>query len=141
MQKCPHQFSNVKVKVLWHDWLICEIRRATHECKKKNYYLEFKSKRFSTVWSLSAPDHLQTSLWLVLLKASIIFLWMKRQWCQRAHNEGLLAGSKGSFGARGLIMKAFSQAPRAPVVTEGSSWRPSNRLYEMQNLGMLSKKW
>ena len=88
---------------------------------EKNYYLEFKSKRFSTVWSLSAPDHLQTSLWLVLLKASIIFLWMKRQWCQRAHNEGLLAGSKGSFGARGLIMKAFSQAPRAPVVTEGSS--------------------
>ena len=75
--------------------------------EEKNYYLEFKSKRFSTVWSLSAPDHLQTSLWLVLLKASIIFLWAKTQWSQRAHNEGLLTASKGFCGAKGLIMKAF----------------------------------
>ena len=75
--------------------------------EEKNYYLEFKSKRFSTVWSLTAPDHLQTSLWLLLLKASINFLWAKTQWCQRALNEGLPAGSKGSFGVKGLIMKAF----------------------------------
>ena len=41
-------------------------------------------------------------------------------WCQRAHSEGLLTGSKSSCGAKGLIMKAFSQAPRAPVVPKGS---------------------
>ena len=88
--------------------------------EEKNYYLEFKSKRFSAVWSLSAPDHLQTSLWLLLLKASIIFLWAKTQWCQRALNEGLLTGSKSFCGAKGLIMKAFLQAPRAPLVPKGS---------------------
>ena len=90
------------------------------EEEEKNYYLEFKSKRFSAVWSLSAPDHLQTSLWLLLLKASIIFLWAKTQWYRKAHNEGLLTGSKSSCGAKGLIMKAFLQAPRAPLVPKGS---------------------
>ena len=122
--------------------------------EEKNCSLEFKSKRFSTIWSLSAPNHLQTSSWLLLLKASIIFLWAKTQWYQKAHNEGLLTGSKSSCGAKGLIMKAFSQAPRAPVVPKSSKWRPSHRLQGllwcqrahnegllMRNLGMLSKKW
>ena len=33
-RKCPRQFSKVKVRVLWRDWLICEITRAAREYKK-----------------------------------------------------------------------------------------------------------
>ena len=32
---CPYQFSNVKVRVLWHDWLIWEITRAAREYTKE----------------------------------------------------------------------------------------------------------
>ena len=47
------QFSNVKVRVLWHDWLICKITRAARENKKKtkgeqeekHCYLKFKNER------------------------------------------------------------------------------------------------
>ena len=46
-------FSIVKVRVLWRDWLICEITRTAREYKKnakggeeeKNYYLKFKNER------------------------------------------------------------------------------------------------
>ena len=45
--------SNVKVRVILRDWLICEITRAASEYKnntkggveEKNYYLKFKSER------------------------------------------------------------------------------------------------
>ena len=46
-------FSIVKVRVLWRDWLICEMTRTAREYKKnakggeeeKNYYLKFKNER------------------------------------------------------------------------------------------------
>ena len=46
-------FSIVKVRVLWRDWLICEITRTMREYKKnakgveeeKNYFLKFKNER------------------------------------------------------------------------------------------------
>ena len=52
-EKCPHQFSNVKIRVLWRDWLICEITRTSHENKKntkgaeeeKNCYSKFENER------------------------------------------------------------------------------------------------
>ena len=52
-EKCPRQFSSVKVRVLCRDWLICEITRAACEYKKntkgveeaKKCYLKFKSER------------------------------------------------------------------------------------------------
>ena len=52
-EKCPRWFSNVKVRVILRDWLICEITRAASEYKnntkggveEKNYYLKFKSER------------------------------------------------------------------------------------------------
>ena len=50
-EKCPRQFSNVKVRVLLRDWLICEITRAAREYKcykddnvrtrKQNYRIIF----------------------------------------------------------------------------------------------------
>ena len=33
-EKCPRQFSNVKVRVLWRDWLTCEFTRVVRENKK-----------------------------------------------------------------------------------------------------------
>ena len=33
-EKCPRQFSNVKARVLWRDWLICDITRAACEYKR-----------------------------------------------------------------------------------------------------------
>ena len=52
-EKCPRQFSNVKARVLWRDWLICDITRAAREYKrntkgkrkKKNCYFKFKNER------------------------------------------------------------------------------------------------
>ena len=55
-EKFPHQFSNVKIRVLWHDWLICEITCTSHENKKntkgaeeeeegKNCYSKFENER------------------------------------------------------------------------------------------------
>ena len=46
-------FSIVKVRVLWRDWLICEITRTMREYKKnakgveeeKNCFLKFKNER------------------------------------------------------------------------------------------------
>ena len=46
-------FSIVKVRVLWRDWLICEVTRTMREYKKnakgveeeKNYFLKFKNER------------------------------------------------------------------------------------------------
>ena len=52
-EKCPRQFSNVKVTVLWRDWLICDITYAAREYKKNtkgggkenNFYLKFQKER------------------------------------------------------------------------------------------------
>ena len=33
-KKCPREFSYVKVRVLWRDWLICKITNTARECKR-----------------------------------------------------------------------------------------------------------
>ena len=51
-KKCPRQFSSGKFRVLWRDWLICEIRAPSKKNtrggeEKENCYLKFKNERDS----------------------------------------------------------------------------------------------
>ena len=56
-EKFPRQFSDVKARGLWRDWLTCEFTHVVRENKKnakgeeegKNCYLKFKNERLSTV--------------------------------------------------------------------------------------------
>ena len=52
-EKCLHHFFNVKVKILWRDWLICKITRAAREYKKN---IKRERKRKTVTWNLKTKE-------------------------------------------------------------------------------------
>ena len=103
-EKCPRQFSNVKVRVLWRNWLIYEITRGAREYIKntkrkeedKNCHLKFKNGRdfLHPCWEVWAPD-VAGSLWCVLCTT------LSSQW---------LSPPKRMSGHRRIVREAWGKA-------------------------------